>query len=239
VTAPIQLKDLIVPTDRTPLDRDFFNTRFKKIVDGISANAARLDALQSLSDDLVQLGLERLNLSLGPLLTQLQEAANQGFLMVKSDSPNLLVEGNVGAWVVTEENGRDLFQPTPFLVAMDNTDPNHWAILGSISWDKSTGILQGSVIHVEGGTSVPCSDWTIAASPATVPAMADMLHQCEAIRDQVTGATAGIGADVASIEAALATRPAPSSRSAASPASSSLRSRTSPGSSARWRPSST
>jgi hypothetical protein len=202
MSSPILLKDLIVPTDRTALTRDFFNSRFKRIVDAISENSSRLDGFQSIEDDLVSLGLQRLNLSLGPLLTQLQQAADQGFLMAQSSSENTLFVGNVGAWVITAEGGRDLFQPTPFIVAMDNADPNHWAVLGSVSYDRSTGILQGSVIYVEGSGTT--SAWTLAASPATVPAMADMLHQAEAIRDEINGSVAGIGQDIQSVEDALA-----------------------------------
>src|SRR4029077_7220525 len=98
---------------------DFFNTRFKRIIDAITDNSNRLDAFEGISDTLVTLGLERLNLSLGPLMTQLQQAADQGFLLAQSDSENLLSVGNIGAWVITAEGGRDMFQPTPFIVAMD------------------------------------------------------------------------------------------------------------------------
>lgn len=201
MTSPILFRDLQVPTDRTPMTRDFFNTRFKRLVDAINDNSNRLDEFSAIEDTLVTLGLERLNLSLGPLMTQLQQAADQGFLLAQSSSENLLSVGNIGAWVITAEGGRDMFQPTPFIVAMDDGDPNNWAILGSISYDRTNGVLQGSVIFVEGsGHSLT---WTLAASPATVPATADMLHQCVVIRDQLNGDIAHVDSDIAAINAAL------------------------------------
>jgi hypothetical protein len=200
---PILLSELTVPTDRTPINREFFNKRFSRIVSAINGVSSRVDGFQSIEDTLLQSGLERLDLSLGPLMLQLQQAADQGFLMCRSSSANTLIVGNVGAWVITSEGGRDLFQPTPFLCAMDNADSNHWAVLGSVSYDRETGILQGSVVFVNGGT-VACSDWTIAASPATVPAMATMLNDAATIRDEINGSIEGIGADIAAIEAALA-----------------------------------
>src|ERR1017187_5907153 len=120
MVAPILLQDLAVPTDRTAMDRDFFNTRFTKIVNAFTTIQNSMDLINGSGANLIQLGLDRLNLSLGTLLTQLEQAASQGFLIAQSVSSNLLVVGNIGAWNITQENGRDFFQPTPFIVAMDN-----------------------------------------------------------------------------------------------------------------------
>ena len=199
---PLLLKDLIVPTDRTPLTRDFFNTRFTRLVNTLNSLQSQLDVFSGIQDTLVQAGLERLNLSLGPLLTQLQAAADQGFLMATATDSNTLIEGNIGAWEILVENGRDVFQPTPFIVAMDNADPDNWAILGSVSYARDTGVLQGSVIYAH--DSKTSTSWTIACSPATVPAMSDMLHQAEAIRDDVDTKVAAVDADIATVQSALA-----------------------------------
>ena len=72
--------DLYVPSDNTPVNRDFFNKRFKALSDSIGRMDSALGSLTDAEASLIALGLERVNETLGPLLVTLQEASNLGFL---------------------------------------------------------------------------------------------------------------------------------------------------------------
>ena len=194
----INLADLLVTRDRTYLDRDFFNARFGKLVAVLNGLGARMVAVEAVEADVVALGLERINTTLSPLLEMLQRATQEGFLVASSETALTIVQGNAYTWTLAEAS-RDLFEPTPFLVAMDNADSAHWAILSNPIYDKATGALLGNVDYLAG--SGACSDWTIAASGAVIPAMADMLAQTIAARDIAVAANEGIDADVATAEA--------------------------------------
>ena len=82
----LRFEDLRV-RDRTELDRDFFNRRYRLIAETFSQLNDEVTALSKSSDSLVTLGLSRINEVLGPALIQVQLAAESGFLVAPSSTP--------------------------------------------------------------------------------------------------------------------------------------------------------
>ena len=81
---PLQLKDVQVPREDTPIDMGFFNNRYKLFVNAIGSVSDRIDAFGEVSDTLITAGLARLNSALGPMLAKVTQAADQGFLVARS-----------------------------------------------------------------------------------------------------------------------------------------------------------
>ena len=72
--------------DNQKIDREFFNRRYRLIAEAISAIADEVDGVSEDSDNLVSLGLIRVNEVLGPLLAKVQAASEKGFLVAESQT---------------------------------------------------------------------------------------------------------------------------------------------------------
>jgi hypothetical protein len=188
--------DLYVPSYRTTVDLNFFNKRFKAIYDALMALDAVVSTYGAAETTLIELGLSRLNETLGPLLTTLQNASDLGFLVAKSTgTAHSLVETEAVGWVIDSEN-RDLFTPTPYLLAQDDNDSTNWGLLSLDvgGWTKSTGEL---ATHVEYASKTQSSSsWTISANSAVLSVMQTYVATCQA-------AQAATAADVTTVQDAI------------------------------------
>jgi len=78
----LRFEDLRV-RDQQTLDRDFFNRRFRLIAETITKLNTGLEQVNDATDNLVALGLVRVNEVLGPLLAKVQAASQNGFLVAR------------------------------------------------------------------------------------------------------------------------------------------------------------
>ena len=91
--------------------------------------------------NITTLGIDRVNEVLGPLLTQLNEAAQLGFLVAyATDFENTMEEGEPFG-IVVNSDGKELFTPTPQLTIMDIDNEANWGTATLQSYDKLTGDL--------------------------------------------------------------------------------------------------
>ena len=191
--------DLEVRSDRTQIDRAFFNRRFKALYDELARLDADFAGFGDTENTLVQLGLERLNETLGPLLTTLQEAAELGFLICYSVGDNhSLVLGEFVPWHITE--GATLFTPTPFVLAMDMTDSTNWGILqiDEDGWHPTTGEMSTHVAYAAKTQS--STQWSISASSAMMPAMQQILDQANNAKASCVAADASVTAQMTELQ---------------------------------------
>lgn len=201
MTLPVSINDLLVTSDRTPVDRLFFNKRFTAVYNALANLDTRVSSFGETEDTLVQLGLDRLNVTLGPLLTTLQEAADLGFLQCKAvGNTESLVSGEAEGFIVTE--GAELFTPTPYLLVQDTEDSDNWGVcsVDSGGWTKETGDLALHTIFAN-KPATSSTSWVISASSGVLPSMQSILQQAVEIRDTVTALQASIAGDVATLEA--------------------------------------
>lgn len=199
-SAPLRKADFAV-TDRTPLDTININRRFGLIIDAFNGALKRIEALEVIEDNLVELGLDRINEVLEPGLAKVNDAATLGFLIGSSTTNLHLIATHSETFVITD--GRALFTPTPFLIAINNNDYTEWAILGySGGYNSTTGSFIGNVLAVHGD---PNSDnWTIAASGATYQAELDVLAQATTARDDAVAANDSVLAVMDTLADAIA-----------------------------------
>lgn len=197
------VNDLEVKSDRTPMDRAFFNRRFKALFDELYRLDAQFSGFGQAENTLVQIGLQRLNETLGPMLLTLQAAAELGFLTCRVTGANhSLVPGEFHGWTVTE--GAQLFTPTKFVLALDELDPTNWGILSVDvdGWHPTTGDL---ATHVITATKTQASNtWQIAAHAGVLPAMEDILLETVAAKDTAVLAQSTVTADMVTVQGLIA-----------------------------------
>jgi hypothetical protein len=194
--------DLEVRSDRTQIDRAFFNRRFRALYDELARLDAGFEHFGATENTLVQLGLERLDDSLNPLLITLRAAADLGFLWGKSiGTPLSMVLGEAKGFVVTENQA--VFVPTPVLFVQDITDTSNWGLvsLDVDGWHSTTGDLATHCIYASKTKS--STEWFISASAAIFPAMQDLLAQCTTARDATAASAAQVNSQMATLQSAI------------------------------------
>ena len=76
-----------------------------------------------------------------------------------------------------------MFQPTTYLLAMDDYDPTNWGIVKVLDWTESTNNLATHVIY---STMNKASlSWTISCNAAILPVMMTLESQTQAYAAQV------------------------------------------------------
>jgi hypothetical protein len=195
----IAMKDLQVPPAGAVMDYLFFNKRFLVISNSINGLAARQDEYDVVVDTLVQTGLDRINLVLGPFLTELQAASDLGFLIVEAwGGTPVQLSLNADIQFQVTSPGQQVFTPTPYLLALDELDSTNWGILSFTSWNPDNGQLVGHVIYA---TKTQNSDkWSISCNSALPAAMMDLLTQAQAAAATATSEASTIQALVTQVQ---------------------------------------
>lgn len=162
----IRFEDLRV-RDQNELDRDFFNRRFRLIAEALGQLSDDVASVTSDTDRLVALGLNRVNEVLGPLLSKVQAASENGFLVATSTTPLTISLGLETTLVVTEGDERELFTPTPYVMLARtalNTQADY-ALLRVQAYNRDSGGLAFKVVSLSGNIGAASySDWVVSAS---------------------------------------------------------------------------
>lgn len=202
MTLNVSYNELAVPSDRTQIDRAFFNRRYLAVYNELFRIDAEVDSFGQTENTLVQLGLQRMNDTLSPLLVTLQAASALGFLWGKSVGTAIsLVLGEPKGFLVTENAA--IFTPTPVLFVQDMTDVTNWGLvsLDADGWHNTTGELATHCIYASKTQS--STQWFISASAAIFPAMQDLLAQCTTARDATASSAATVAASMAALQSAI------------------------------------
>lgn len=204
----VRFEDLRV-RDNEDVDRDFFNRRFRLIVESLNDVVQQITAISTASDNLVALGLTRVNEVLGPALEQVAAAAERGFLVATSSTPVTLSLGLETTLVVDESTARALFAPTPYvLISRVNGPLDDWAVLRVQSYNRDNGGLAVEVMALSGAIgSAQRSDWVISATAGLAKTILDATVDLENTLALAQQAAANASAAAATAQAVLANGP--------------------------------
>ena len=111
----LRFEDLRV-RDGQLLDRDFFNRRYRLIVEALTGLGADVGRLDATTGNLMSLGLERVDEALAPALAAAQAAAENGFLVATSATELTLSLDLETTIQVDDTTARALFTPTPQVI---------------------------------------------------------------------------------------------------------------------------
>jgi hypothetical protein len=162
----LRFEDLRV-RDNQDLDRDFFNRRYRLIAESLGDLDAQLARIRGATDNLVTLGLTRVNEVLGPALATATAAAENGFLVATSATPLTVSVGLQTTFEIDDTPARALFAPTPYVVLTRDVDNslNDWAVFRVDDYTRENGGLAGEIVAVNGDIgAAEHDDWVISAS---------------------------------------------------------------------------
>lgn len=155
-------------------------------------------AVQTLQD----VGLARLDETLGPLFERLLQASSLGFLTVQAAGlERSLTEGET-LNILATSSGYQLFTPTPSLLIVDDNDSDNWGMLRLLQYVSNTGELSGTVIYA---SKTQTSDsWTISCNSAVWPLMLQTLQEALGAQEQAQSAVSLVNETIVTINQLLA-----------------------------------
>jgi hypothetical protein len=198
----VNFKDFQVPPAGAILDYNFFNLRFLIMCAAFNGLAARQDGYDVTMNTLVQTGLNRINLVLGPLLTELQEAAQSGFLIANANGPTVSLVNDTDIQFTISSSGMSLFTPTPWLLAADQTDSTNWGILSFTSYNSVNGVLAGHCVYAS--KTKTSTQWSLSCSAGVIPAMTELLADTQSARDAAAATEVTIAGQLSSLTGLIA-----------------------------------
>ena len=204
----LRFEDLRV-RDRQTLDRDFFNRRFRLIAETLAQLGDDVASVNSDTDRLVTLGLNRVNEVLGPLLSKVQAASENGFLVAPSATP-LTVTMGLESTLAVGAAYRELFQPTPYVLLTREAEGTQgdWAILYVQDYNSANGGLAFKVVQVEGDIGADeYSDWVVSATAGISSAVMETAVDAQAAVELAEQAAADAAAAAAAAQGVLENGP--------------------------------
>ncbi|MDN2578947.1 hypothetical protein [Aquibium sp. ELW1220] len=209
----VRFEDLRV-RDSQDLDRDFFNRRYRLIVESLNELAGQITTITTASDNLVMLGLTRVNEVLGPALAQVSAAAESGFLVATSASPLTVSVGLETTIVIDDTAARALFAPTPYVIMSRNAEGaaegtiDDWALLEVHAYSRENGGLAFKVAAISGDIgAAQHDDWVISASAGLAKTILEAATNVTATLALAQQAAQDAAAAAATAEAVLASGP--------------------------------
>lgn len=193
----VRFEDLRV-RDKQPLDADFFNRRFRLIAEQIATLSSQAETAQGVVDEIVRLGLARINEILTPALARVQAASELGFLLATSSTSIQLSANLETTFALDDTEANHLFTPTPYVTFMRDADDaqDDWAVARVQEFNAENLGLAVKILVINGTLDDAAhDDWVISASPATVAVLADQIAAAQ---------TAAAAAQQAAIDVAAA-----------------------------------
>jgi len=205
----LQYEDLRA-RDSTNMDRDFFNRRYRLIAENIQSISTGLAQVEAATENLVKLGLARIDEVLSPALLTVQAAAENNFLVAPSDTALTLTVGLETSLQISDESLWGIFAPTPYILIARDADaaPDDWALARLQSYNRDTGGLAFEVVAVSGTVAAnEYSAWVVSASAGLGKTILDAAAALPAIRDEASAAAAQASDAAAAAEAVLESGP--------------------------------
>lgn len=132
---------------------------------GLEDNAASVTAV---IDQLVQIGLTRINEVLGPAFEQIQAFAHLGDLLRASSASEVTIGVGSKTFIIAEEDRNSFAAPLYLIIAVTG-QAELWMTGQVTSWDPETGVLIVDVTNTSGAGSHAAWTITVASLPPDTP----------------------------------------------------------------------
>jgi len=132
---------------------------------GLENAQANVDAV---IDELVKIGLERINEVLLPAFQEIEELAHLGELLRASSSSAVTIGTGEATWII-DETQRQRFAAPLFVIAAVAGTTDQWMAGQVTGWDPETGALTVNVTNTRGSGEHSSWDISVAAIPPEVP----------------------------------------------------------------------
>ena len=174
-------------TDNEDFDADRLNMAMQVLDQRLRSLEPFTPSWEAAVNELRTFGLARLNDAIVPTLERVQQLAEIGFLIADSSTSLTLVQDADATFIINAGAKRDLFIPTPFLVATRDANVTDYATLRTKSYDADTGTLVATVKTIAGNLG-PFNDWWIGPLAGNALASQNYFTQIQAAKDAVLAA---------------------------------------------------
>jgi len=164
---PSQLHKYRVDGD-TEIDEAWFN-RFAADIDGrITALEGGQANTEKVIDELIKIGLERINEVLKPAFDEIEELAHLGDLLNASSDTELTIGTGTQIFYVVPDD-RQTFAAPLYVVAAVSGETDKWMAGRVLYWNEESGELQVDVTNTRGAGTYADWDISVASIPPDTP----------------------------------------------------------------------
>lgn len=141
------------------------------------------------NNEVLAMGLKRLNEILGPITERLRKLTELGFLLADVDGALSVRQGDIRDIALVKGEQAESFVPSPFVALTSKHDSTAYAICRMIHYDRERAVLRLFVMAVYGANSDatlgPLDDWQVSALAAATMASQTLFDQTKRLRDDV------------------------------------------------------
>jgi len=171
-------------TPNSTLNANLWNSVFQNVDQRILGIEDKKASFEEAEKQLLEVGLRRINETIGPAAQKIFQMSQLGFLVASSQALLKPVDGETLSVHLIKGDQADLFSPSPFIALVRRSTPDDYAIGKLLHYDREEARLDISIVSVQGDMGAH-DDWDVAALAGSVKAMWDALTQSRSIRDEV------------------------------------------------------
>ncbi len=184
----------------TPLNADNLNLRVFDIDSRLGTLEQAQPSLNDAINNLVSLGLDRINSALLPAFNQILEIQQMGFLSAPIAAGSNAVFATGATAVTISASYKQYFQPPPWVVLVRAANATDYCIAQVTGWNSATGGLLLTITN-QAGVSGTYTDVTVIGCPGGALAAIDAAAQVLSARTDVLAAQADVDAKAAAVAA--------------------------------------
>lgn len=170
-------------TDADEITTERWNEAFAEVVLAIAALQAGATTIEEARNELIRLGLFRINEALAPAFELVQEYQTAGFLNA-AIAENSEVSFAVGSRIMAiDPDKKALFRPSPVVVLTRSSNTTDLAVATTSSYDPEAGALVVNVLTLTGSAG-PHQDVVVWATAGSALAQNQYLVETKAARDR-------------------------------------------------------
>jgi len=163
-------------TPNSTLNADLWNSILQNIDQRILGIEDKKSSFEEAEKQLLEVGLRRINETIGPAAQKIFQMSQLGFLTASSAEMLKPVDGETLSVHLIKGDQADLFSPSPFIALVRRSTPDAYAIGKLLHYDRELARLDISIVSAQGDMG-PHDDWDVAALAGSVKAMWDALNE--------------------------------------------------------------
>jgi len=179
-----QFEKLYRVTPNSVLEHNFWNGVVRDIDQRLVSVELEKASFEEAEQKLLDLGLRRINETIGPAAEKIRSTAALGFLTASSQALLQPIDGQNLTIPLIKDARAELFTPSPFIALVRRSSPDGYAIGKLIGYDREQALLHISIVSVQ-GIAQPHDDFDVAALAGSVKAMWDALRISRSLRDEI------------------------------------------------------
>jgi len=180
-----QFEQVYRVTPNSEMSASFWNGVLRNIDQRFIAIEEKKASFEEAERQLLEVGLKRINETIGPAAQTILAVAELGFQSASSEALLHPLDGQELTVPLIKDERARVFTPSPFIALVRRSTPDGYAIGKLLHFDREQALLHISIVSCQGITQ-GFDDFDVAALAGSVKAMWDALQESRSIRDEVS-----------------------------------------------------